>query len=215
MSRISGRAYEQTIKYSPSATWEELRENLVQKFAIARDVQLIQNDNFQLTQRNREEVLSFGTGAERLLSELIKASMLKVEDAAKASIRVWNEETVATKFVQGLHENIRTMVRTACASTLHNVVRLAVEEEKIVQLQNKSTTQNNPRYCQQCNSNTHNSGDCRRRRYPLNNYNANPPPNSGSTPQAQQNYRGQIPNFYPIQFIVRCVVTTKLTLLIF
>ena len=167
MSRISGKAYEQTIEYSPPESWEELRKNLVLKFTVTRDVQLIQHDIFLLTQKAKEEVSFFGIRAERLLSELNRASMPQVDAAARDSLRNWNEATVTGKFVQGLHENIRTIVRTARATTLNEAIRLAIEEEKIIQLHIKSIVQNNPRYCQNCNNTTHNTVDCRRRRQPL------------------------------------------------
>ena len=173
MARISGKAYEQTIEYSPPETWEALRENLLLKFAISRDVQLIQHDIFLLTQKPKEEVSNFGIRAERLLSELNRASMPQVDAAARDSLRIWNEASVTGKFVQGLHESIRTMVRTARATNLNEAVRLAIEEEKLTQLQAKSVIQNNPRYCQNCSSATHNTVDCRRRRQPLNSQNPN------------------------------------------
>ena len=158
-ARISGRAYSQTIQYQKPSSWADLRLSLVSNFSQIRDVQLVQNDIFQLFQKVKEDVVSYGARAESLLDELNNASMPQLAVAAQDSVRNWNEKTVTNKFVQGLRENLRVMVRTARVDTLREAVRLAIDEEKVIQLQVKHTAQ---KFCQNCRTNTHNTVECRR-----------------------------------------------------
>lgn len=175
-SKLVGRAYNLILRYHSYDNWQDLKKSIEANFSKLRAVQLIMADVFSLSQDIKETVSAYASRTEKLFDELNVSSTSALETESQ-TIHKLNETTVLNSFVNGLREPLRLILRAARLETLSAVIDLALQEEKLNQLQAKAEI-NHKMYCSYCKTNTHNTKNCRRRN---NNYTANSGINNFST----------------------------------
>lgn len=175
-SKLSGKAYE-IVKYTDFENWADLKKALYKQFIQRRSQGTVSAELIQINQNKNENIRSFADKIEKLLNEL---NEICIEKQGKVNAKIvvnMNESIALNSFENGIHEPIRTIVKSHRFNTLSKSIEQALDEEI-------SHKPNN--FCNHCKTNTHSSQNCYKR-----NKNSNPSSKSNSNNTDQNNSKLQ------------------------
>ena len=177
-SKLTGAAYNVT-KHKEFNTWDELKEILRDQFLEQRTYAQLQTDLVTSKQGLRESVRAYANRIEKLLSDLNDVSVASAGEESKQAVTTLNSKTALKSFVDGLHPEIRLIVKASRFERLVDAIEAAVEEEKSLPESSKnryqSSNTNPPKAkCSICHKQGHSSANCfSRAHYNLPRYNSN------------------------------------------
>ena len=128
-SKISGIAYN-SIKYKDIQNLEGLKSILKNNFAETRTIAQVQSEIINSKQKFNENVRQFATRIEKLKIELDDACIQSQGIEAAKVIQELNAKSALRAFVEGLHNNIKLIIKACRFPTLIEAIEGAVEEER-------------------------------------------------------------------------------------
>lgn len=198
------------------ATWEDLKSFLIEKFSNVKTISHLNLELQSLFQKPGESITDYFHRVDLCRSKIIEKLNTEFKDHSLIGRMEMTEETALSVFVNGLCNEIGTMLRTRGFLNLAEAGRFAMEEEKIramniarqslfksnISNQSKSSNNNTPRnqitrsytqgntkICNYCKNPGHLISECRKRAYNNNLRNNNPNSHTHTTQNTQSQQR--------------------------
>ena len=174
-TRIKGIAYDKVVKYNTYDTWVDLKKALKTNCSETRTVEQISLELIHSQQRKTESAQEFGDRIEKLLYDLIDASIAREGEDAKTIVRNMHSKTALLAFTNGLNSEIKSTVKASKYANLKDAIKGAVDEElankffntTVKPSPNTSVTHsshaNRPPPCQLCGKLFHTARNCQSR----------------------------------------------------
>lgn len=166
-SKLSKKAYELTIvqKYE---NWADLKSELKKQFQKSNSMASVQMELFRIQQNRTEDIRSYASRVEKLLTELNEICVnSETADAAKVIVK-YNSKTALQTFQEGLREPIRLIIKACRFETLKEAITKALEEELNVRQPFPSAGVSNSKIeieCFKCHKKGHLSSNCLSNRF--------------------------------------------------
>lgn len=175
--KIKGKAL-QAIQYKDIDSYEELRTLLRKLYGEKKSLFSLQNEFNLLRQKVGETVQSFGNRVENTLMELIEATLREERgETGKRVLQQFLRKQALEIFKEGLHEELRIIVKARNADQLEIAIREAMEEERLKESHKQLRSNNSNSYkgrssgrerdrrkwCRICKKEGHEDRDCRYR----------------------------------------------------
>ena len=126
-SKLCGKAYE-IVKYTDFENWEDLKLALSKQFIQRRSQGTVSSELIEINQNKNENIRSFADKIEKLLKELNEICIEKQGRANAKVILSMNESIALNSFENGIHEPIRTIVKSHKFSSLSKSIEQALDE---------------------------------------------------------------------------------------
>lgn len=152
-TKLCGKAYE-VVKYSDFENWTDLKNALSKQFIQRRSQGTVSAELIQINQNKNENIRSFSDRIEKLLNELNDICIEKQGKKNANIIFSMNESIALNSFQNGIHEPIRTIIKSHKFKFLSESIEQALDEE----ISHKPNI-----YCNHCKTNTHSSQNCYKR----------------------------------------------------
>lgn len=169
-TKLSGKAFAVT-RNREIVDWVGLKSLLESAFCARRTPGYLQLELNSTRQKTGESVQEYSGRVEKLFHELCNVSVTGRKPAEAEGVRSYIKETTLTSYVEGLHQNLRQIVKSKNLSSLEEAIKESLEEEKLLesnretrrlfQNNNKSGSNNGQKYCSICKKNNHNTAQCR------------------------------------------------------
>lgn len=163
-SKINDIAFEQTFKYNEYTTWDELKKDLINEFSELYSSEHLQLELINIYQKRDECVKDYARRIQEILSKLNEACIrAEGNDAAKV-IKSINSKTALRAFQEGLHDNIKLIIKACRFENFKDAVTKACEEELAYKLHKQKTNFLTPSRqqvkCQLCFKMGHTASSC-------------------------------------------------------
>lgn len=110
-------------------TWEEIKENLKQKYKTASNLPLLQKELFNIRQERRESVGQFSDKIEKKLFEMNEAARSEIEEFDVGRYKHYHEKLALRAFQDGLKDSLRLYIKARNYETLSEAITEARNEE--------------------------------------------------------------------------------------
>lgn len=180
-------AYDDIVKFKSYASWNEMKAALKQSFSEARPSAHIQNELIHITQAYNEDVRTYASRVQKLLSQLNDSCIESEGENSKEYFQKFNEKTALKAFEDGLKDTVKLIVKASRHKTLKDAISHACEEEISIPKKalNPSSDRSVPVRCQICKRTGHTSLVCFQRFTPNNNIRSNSSPPSNFPNQSR------------------------------
>lgn len=155
---LTGIAYNETVKYITYEDWESLKTDLKTRFSEIRSKLEVSQELNTIFQKPNEDVRTFGSRVQSLLCQFNDICRSEAGPGSENIIRILNSQTALVSFQEGLHKDIKIIVKSANCKTLKESISKAVEEE--VLLKKNSVQDNLIKKCQYCHKIGHTADKC-------------------------------------------------------
>lgn len=128
-SKLSKKAYDLTIvnKYE---TWAELKSDFKINFQKSKSMASIQMELFRVQQGRSEDIRSYSSKVEKLLSELNEVCVDNQSAAGAKIIVEYNSKTALQAYQEGLRDPIKLIIKACRFETLKEAISKSLEEER-------------------------------------------------------------------------------------
>lgn len=162
-SKLAGKAYD-IVRYKTFKTWADLKSTLKNRFGEIRALENIQMELISVYQFKNEDVRSFASRVEKLLSQLNESCIESQGSASADLIEKLNSKTAIKAFQEGLLEPIKLIVKACRFEKLQDSISKAVEEEisisKFKRVSNLNTPSTSQIICSSCGNPGHIFRNC-------------------------------------------------------
>jgi hypothetical protein len=169
-TKLSGKAFSVT-QNREITDWAGLKTLLESAFCAKRTPGYLQLELNSTRQKTTESVQEYSGRIEKLFHELCNVSVTGRKPGEAEAIRSYIKETTLTSYVEGLHQNLRQIVKSKHLSSLEEAIKESLEEEKLLesnkearrlfQYSNKPGNTSRKKYCNICHRNNHDTIQCR------------------------------------------------------
>lgn len=169
-TKLSGKAFAVT-QNREIIDWAGLKSLLETAFCAKRTPGYLQLELNSTRQKPGEAVQEYSGRVEKLFHELCNVSVNGRKPVEAEAVRSYIKETTLTSYVEGLHQNLRQIVKSKNLISLEEAIKESLEEEKLLEsnretrrlFQNNNRTNANTiqKYCSICKKNNHNTSQCR------------------------------------------------------
>lgn len=185
---LVGKAYDETVKHIEYNSWDELKQDLKNRYTEVRSKLQVSQELNTIKQKNDEDVRSYGCRVQELLSLLNDICITEAGVGSEKFVESINSHTALVAFQEGLNNNIRIIVKASNCKTLNESISKAIEEESLNKRHIGSVeNSSNVLKCQICKKRGHTADRCYKFRPKTNSQN-NSVPQSKNSGDNKNNY---------------------------
>jgi len=169
-TKLSGKAFA-VIQNREIIDWAGLKLLLQTAFCEKRTPRYLQLELNSTRQKSGEAVQAYFERVEKMFHELCNVIVTGRKPVEAEAVRSYIKETTLTSYVEGLHQNLRQIVKSKNLISLEDAIKESLEEEKLLesnretrrlfQNNNRTSTNANQKYSSICKKNNHNTIQCR------------------------------------------------------
>uniref|UniRef100_A0A6M2DT41 Putative product n=1 Tax=Xenopsylla cheopis TaxID=163159 RepID=A0A6M2DT41_XENCH len=170
-TKLEGPAFNY-IRLSSELFWDDIRSLLLHKFGERRSLPELQLELVGLRQKQGQSVRSFANEIERLLGLMYDQALLGNNNTVEL-LQPVHCQLALKVFIDGLHPELRLLMKAARHTDFQDAVQMAVQEESTLRSRSHRTIQDQQPYhqqrrpimpfCSHCRRHGHVSANCRRR----------------------------------------------------